>query len=361
MVTMRTAIAGLVSLSLLLAACSPAEETAESTTTSDPTTSSSSSTSTSTTSTTSTTIDEGTPALINGLPVTDPSLLDRRVLAVKIDNHPKATPQSGIDQADMVIELNVEGITRFITLWHQSDVDYLGPNRSGRPTDASLLAPLYEPTFVISGAQAWVQNLIRSKDINLIKEGSTGTFRISGRSAPHNLYVDTFVLRETADERGYADNPPETPLWAFAPMPEGSPSASQVNIEFRSNDRVVWDWDDAQGLWLRTAYGEEGMYRDQDGTESRIGVPVLIALYAEPYTASPGGGQSGTTLPASKVTGQGKAFVFADGKVSEGTWERPDESEWFTLRTESGQTMSVPAGKSWVSIVPSNRGLSITE
>lgn len=360
---MRTTIAGLVALTLLLAACSPAEETAESTTTTDDITTSTSSTSTSTSSssTTSSTVDSRETSLLNGLPVEDAALLDRRVLAVKIDNHPKATPQSGINQADMVIELNVEGITRFITLWHESDVDYLGPNRSGRPTDASLLASFDEPTFVISGAQAWVQNLIRSKDINLIKEGSTGTFRISGRSAPHNLYVDTFVLRETADSRDYADNPPEGPLWSFGPMPAGSQSATRVDIEFGGTNRVLWDWDEALGLWLRTAYNEESMYRDEDGDEERIGVPVLVALYAEPYTASPSGGQSGTNLPASQVTGQGKAFVFADGMVAEGIWERPDESEWFTLRTESGEVMTVPAGKSWVSIVPSNRGLSITE
>lgn len=355
---MRTAIAGLVSLTLLLAACSPAEEAAESTTTSEPITTTSSSTTTSTI--TSTTVDEGPPSLLNGLPVDDPALLERRVLAVKIDNHPLANPQSGIEQADMVIELNVEGITRLITLWHESDVDYLGPNRSGRPTDAALLAALNEPTFTISGAQAWVQNLITSKGVNLIKELSNGTFRVSTRRAPHNLYVDTFALRETADERGYADNPPDGPLWNFGPM-QGDRPASQVDIEFNSDNHVIWDWDEAEGLWLRTAYGEEAMWVDEDGNEGRIGVPVLIALYAEPYTATPSGGQSGTGLPSSRTTGQGQAFVLADGKVTEGTWERENETDWFTLRTESGEIMNVPPGQSWVSIVPSTRGLAITE
>ncbi len=358
---MRTAIAGLVALTLLLAACSPGEESAESTTTSEqPSTTSTSSTSTTSTSTTSTTITEGPPSLINGLPVDDPTLLDRRLLAVKIDNHPRANPQSGIDQADMVIELMVEGITRFLTFWHESDSDYLGPNRSGRPTDAAILAAFPEPTFVLSGAQAWVQNLIVSKGINMIKETSEGTFRISSRSAPHNLYVDTNVLRETADARGYADDPPEGPLWQFGPMPADARPASHVDIEFNTN-RVFWDWDETQGLWLRTAYGEESTVIDQEGNEARIGVPVLIALYVEQYTARPSGGQSGTTLPSSHTTGQGRAFVFADGKVTEGTWERETEDEWFTLRTESGSTMSVPPGKSWMSLVPASRGLSIDE
>ena len=357
---MRTTVARLVTLALLMSACSAAaEEPAESTTSSEPT-STTTSTSTTTTSTTSTTLDDRETSLINGLPVDDASLLDRRVLAVKIDNHPRANPQSGIDQADMVIELMVEGITRFITIWHESDSDYLGPSRSGRPTDAALLPALNEPTFAISGAQAWVQSLIRSNGVNLLTETADGYFRISGRSAPHNLYADTNVLRVTADERDYSDNPPEGPLWEFGPMPAGARTASQVNIEFSTN-RVFWDWDEGRGLWLRTSYGEESTYRNEDGTEERIGVPIMVALYVEPYTASPGGGQSGTNLPSSRTTGQGLAFVFADGMVTEGTWERESETDWFTLRDESGAVMTVPAGKSWVSLVPDNRGLSITE
>lgn len=349
---MQTTLARLVMLVLLLAACSGgAEEPADSTTTtSAPTTSSSSSTSTSTS--TSTTVDSEETSLINGLPVNDPTLLERRVLAVKIDNHPRARPQSGINQADMVMEMMVEGITRFITIWHESDTDYLGPNRSGRPTDATLLPAFNHPTFTISGAQGWVQNMITGNGINLIKELSNGTFRISGRAAPHNLYVDTFVLRDTADSRGYEDDPPEGPIWTFGPMPADAASASSVSIDFSGNS-VTWDWDETEGLWLRTADGRESMYRQEDGEEGRIGVPVMVALYTDQYSVN--------GLPSSRTTGSNRAFVFADGQVVEGTWEREAETDWFTLTDADGDEIAVPPGKVWVSLVPADDGLSITE
>ncbi len=212
---MRTTLAALIALSLVIGACSSDDEATDSTT-STSTTSTTESPETSTTSapTTTTTTGPVDRSLINGMPVDDPELLDRRVLAIKIDNHPRANPQSGINEADMVIELMVEGITRYITIWHESDADYLGPMRSGRPTDGTLLAALNEPTYVISGAQDWVQSFVVSRDVHLIGEvGRPQTFRVSSRGAPHNLYVDTFALRDYADDRGYANEPPSVPLF----------------------------------------------------------------------------------------------------------------------------------------------------
>jgi hypothetical protein len=285
------------------------------------------------------------------MPVTDPTLLDRRLLAVKIDNHPRATPQSGIDQADMVIEILVEGVTRYLTLWQESESDYLGPMRSARPTDTSLLMALNEPTYARSGSQEWVAAVAVANGIHLIGEvGPPATFRISGRSAPHNLYVNTIELRNVADGRGHPDEPPTGPLWQFGPMAADADAASSVTMRFGSN-QTRWDWDPGTGTWLRSAYNEESMYRNEDGTEDRIGVPVLVALYVEQYTAKPPPGWTGGGLPSSQTVGTGTAYVFADGKVIEGTWERADESVWFTLKSADGSTISVPPGRSWVSLV----------
>lgn len=355
---MRRAIAALIALGMLVGACGGDESADTTSTVSATSTSRTPSTSTTSTTVAPSTTEAGEMSLINGTPVEDAELLERRVLAVKIDNHPKANPQSGIDQADMVIELLVEGITRYLTIWHETDSSYLGPMRSGRPTDPTLLVAMNEPTFVISGAQNWVQQLIRSKGVNLIGEvGSPQTFRVSGRSAPHNLYVDTNALREYADQRGYPDEPPTGPLWPFGPLPDTAAPVSQVTIDFSGNT-VTWDWDAETGMWLRTGYGDESRVRDEEGNEERLGAPVMVALYVEQYTVSPPSGVSGSSLPSSHTTGSGKAYVFADGRVVEGSWEREDESDWFTLTDAGGETMMVPPGRVWVSLVPAHRGLT---
>jgi hypothetical protein len=341
---MRSTFSKFVMSLLILAACSPAEAI-DTTTTSSTTTSPS--TTTSSVDTTTTVVMTESP--INGLPVADPALLHRRLLAVKIDNHPNARPHSGINHADVVFEIRVEGITRFLTLWMQSDAEFLGPMRSGRPTDATLLAALNQPTFAISGAQGWVQQLIRSSDINLLTETTPAAFRVSFRRAPHNLYTTTVGLRADADAREYQDLPPTGPIWEFGPMPADAVAASAVHIDFRGT-KVDWTWDPTTGTWLRTADGRESGWRDEDGTEGRIGFPVLVALSSEQY--------SNNGLPSSHTTGSGQAFVFADGKVVEGTWERETETEWYTLTDASGDTIQIPPGQAWISLVPDTGGLT---
>lgn len=303
-----------------------------------------------TTSEATTTTVGGDTSQINGLPVDDPDLLNRRLLAVKVDNHPNARPHAGIEQADAVIELMVEGVTRFISMWQQSDTDFLGPMRSGRPTDQTLLAYFNEPSFAISGAQSWVQTMISSVGIHLIGEVEPATFRVSGRSAPHDLFTNTILLREYADAQGYPDEPIDGPMWEFGPMRDDARAASRVAIDFLANP-VEWTWDEASATWLRTLGGKVSSWRTEDGQEGQIGFPVLVALFVEQFSVG--------NLPASRTAGTGLAYVFAEGKVVEGTWQRDEITEWFALTDMNGDTIQVPPGQVWISLVPDSTGLII--
>jgi len=59
--------------------------------------------------------------------------LDRRPLAIVVENHSEARPQSGLDKADVVYEALVEwGITRFMAIYAQQEAAVVGPVRSIR-------------------------------------------------------------------------------------------------------------------------------------------------------------------------------------------------------------------------------------
>ncbi len=128
----------------------------------------------------------------------------RRVIAFKIDNNINARPQSGLQEADAVHEILVEGgMTRFLAFFYDNTSKYLGPIRSARPTDPTVVRP-YGGTLVVSGATAGLIPAIRDLEVPVLEEqNSPVMFRISSRNAPHNLYADTELVRERIEERGF--------------------------------------------------------------------------------------------------------------------------------------------------------------
>lgn len=321
-------------------------------TTATTTTSSTSSTSTTTTTTTSTTLGPQNPSPVNGTDVADPAALDRRAIAVKIDNHPAARPQSGVQEADMVYELLVEGgLTRFIAVFHHSDTEYVGPVRSLRPTDSTLVVYLGAP-LQISGGQDWIQSLSRGRGLLMISDDRVSTYRISSRQAPHNLYATTLKMRDTADRRVWADDPPE-PIFNFGPPTPALTPASEVTLDWSDRPEVVWRWDDAEGVYLRSNRDTPHDWLSPDGERSQMSTETLLVLTARAYTASPGSG-AGSSVPALETIGTGSALLFYEGALIQGTWERDSYEDPFFLRLLSGNEMTVPPGSLWISIFPTS-------
>lgn len=362
----RRFLSYLTLLTLVVAACGGSGDAAQETSTTAPTTTTIATTTTtaaaSTTTTQPTTTTEPQPVAptspINGLPIEDEQLaanLDRRVVAVKIDNHWNARPQSGIERADAVFELLVEaGLTRFISVFHHSDAEFLGPMRSGRPTDPTLVR-LTNGVLAISGAQPWVQSIIVGSDVPLIGDlGSPITFRRGFRRAPHNLYTNTLELRGVIDRRDLEQTPPPQ-MWTFGEFaaPDDQ-TAEQIFFNWSGTMSVTWEWDGDK--YLRFAGSEPHNWRTEDGeTVEQLTADNLIVLFANRYTAS---GRSGSAVPAFDTTGSGRALVFAEGRVMEGTWERDEISEIFTLTDENGDPIAIPPGKPWINVFPSNRSVS---
>ncbi|MDH4116343.1 MAG: DUF3048 domain-containing protein [Acidimicrobiia bacterium] len=352
---MRRTLIALVVLGLIGAACGN-EDVVETTTSSSTTTTKATTTTTRATSTT--TEDTRPRSPINGLPVDDAESLDRRVVALKVDNHPDARPQSGIQLADGIFEIRVEGsITRFMALFHNSDAEYLGPTRSGRPTDAKLIRPL-EATLFISGAQGWVQRGIRNVGIEFFVE-PPGMFRIPERRAPHNLYSNTVELRAFADEREVPDTPPPTALWEFGELSASSAPAAEIDVSFARGFVVTWSWNGSQ--WERSLNGDESNFQVDFETEpERITADTLVMIEGRFFTDGPGAGQSGSPVPSTDTVGTGRAFVAAEGKIVEGTWARENAEDPFVLTDLAGSPMLVPPGHPWISIVPDASGGDVT-
>ena len=308
--------------------------------------------------TTTTTLPEPVlpPSPLTGFGVANPESLNRRTMAVKVDNHWDARPQFGIGEAEAVFELLVEsGITRFIALFHSVDSSFVGPVRSVRPTDPHLLRHL-NTTVLTSGGQNWIINSFPRNGVGVIGEIGVGGYRDSSRRAPHNYYVNTAELRATADQRLYPNTPPP-PLFEFGDLPPAGAagSVSQINMDWAPSNSVTWRWN---GVRWERLLEDDGPHTwiQSEGLEEVITADTLVVLFSRLFYTTPP--QGGVALPTMETTGEGRALVFAKSQVVEGKWERADTSQPFSLILPDGSPITVPAGRPWISLFPDGRLVS---
>jgi len=273
-------------------------------------------------------------APLTGLPDPDGVALSRPVLSVKIDNHPDARPQSGIAQADVVWEEIVEGrTTRFLAMFNSDAPEAVGPVRSVRFTDPSIVWP-----FAYSGGVPEAVARIREAPVVDVDEnaGEPAMFRDSSRAAPHNLYARPAELFPLAAQ----DAPPPA---LFTYLGDGSDFGGEpitaVTIPYGSGT-ARYEWDASAGGWSRSFDGEPTS--DADGTPiTPTNVVVLFVDYA---------GGAGVEGAEAQLVGSGEAWVLSQGEYLRGGWSRSDLETPVTLTDFLGQPVSLTPGRTWVAL-----------
>lgn len=282
----------------------------------------------------------GPIAPFTGLPI-DRDAVDRPALMVKIDNHPRARPQTGLDQADIVFDLRAEGITRFAAVFQSRLPDPVGPVRSSRTSDFDLLRGFDNPLYASSGGNDYVANGLRSLPIvELTNRTRNEYFRDFSRPPPHNLYVNTSDLYALAPD----DLPRPRPWFRYRSPddelpPSAQPAAGPVTIAFTGSPLVTHEWDEAVGGWLRTQDGAPHLTVDGDQL-----APENVLIFVTDYSTSP----ADPISPEVRSTGGGPLVVLTAGHVVFGTWERPTAEDKPVLLDTDGDPIALTPGRTWV-------------
>ena len=296
---------------------------------------------------------DGIHSPVNGLKMpTDANNLI--VIGVKNDNNVNARPQSGPQNADATFEILVEGgMTRFINIFYESDTSYHGPIRSARPTDPTVLRPL-GGVLIASGATGGLIPEIIDIGVPVITDRRPEYFRISSRRAPHNLYADTYKLKQLAISKGYKkfQNPPALFPWGNPNFSTWIPNKS-ISLKFSSQTSTKWSWNG--NTYMRTYYDA---YRgsssnvahnwiNSSGSSGQISSDLIINIFCEPYIHP-------LQLPSVKTVGEGRAVVMYKGQMLDAFWKRGSNLDPFHIVDKNGQNLFIPAGKPWISLVPNN-------
>jgi hypothetical protein len=286
------------------------------------------------------------PSPLTGLPGPAPN---RPALIVKIDNAPKARPQIGLNQADVVVEEMVEGgITRFAAIFHSQDADPVGPVRSARSTDIGVASPMQRPLFAYSGANRVFEEQVRSApliDVG-VKAAPDRYYRERSRRAPYNLFSRTTALFQLA--------PPDAviPPALFSYRAAGQPAAGAGMIAIQRSGigwatPVEWEWDQAVGAWWRS----QGGRRHVDAAGRGV-APVNVVIQFVDYRDTGLRDSSGAVVPEANVIGEGDAWILTGGHLIPGRWTKPSAEAVTRYADSAGADILVTPGRTWVELAP---------
>ncbi len=342
------------------------------TTTTVPPTTTTTTTTTTTASTTTTTTTEPPPTTIleNGVPIWEPyeilppldgiaaltglpadeSVTNRPIVAVKVDNFSRARPQWNLDQADVIVEENVEGVTRFIGMFHTNLPDRVGPVRSARTGDLDLFAAMNRPVLAWSGGNRGVTNWIESAErsnllVNFTAQRNPCYQRTSSRRIPHNLLLDPTCATNTALEREVPPGPARPFFWVdpdWEPAPEAAGTPDETFRVEMDGVAVDWTWDAESGSYLRSQNGNPHVAI----SGNRIAVQNVIELFTD-HPPSPVDARS----PNPVTVGGGRAVVHRAGQRIEAVWGRATPYEAFGFSdAATGTPIRLAGGKTFIEL-----------
>lgn len=300
---------------------------------------------------------------LTGELIGDPSVLQRRPIAIKISNNPASytRPQHGISQADIVFEHVTEtNITRFTAIFYGQTPSDVGPIRSARLIDKELPA-MYDAAIFMSGSHPLILDAIAQTDIGdrIYRETATGFYRKEDNPDipfEHTLFADPVGLWEAVEWGNDNRAPRFTSTMAFdtTPPPDGE-TANYVEINYSTWSRVVWEYDEGNGRYYRSV-DDEIFIDDNDGEQ--VSAANVIILYAPHqfdrsicvYPREDGGCDLYTT--EIQIWGSGYAMIIRDGQKYDVTWLRRNRSDMFTFVDSAGNPVPLQLGNTWFQVVP---------
>ncbi len=310
------------------------------------------------------------PADVNpltGLSVTDPAILDRHPVAIKVNIVPRSSnrPPWGLSLADIVYDYyHNDGYSRFYAIFYGNDAELVGPIRSGRLLDHELTR-MYQSLFAYGSADQAVNNrLLNAEYANrIVLEGQrTGCPPTAAtplcRYEPSGvdfLLANTQALSEHISAAGVENGRQELDGMTFDVLaPQGGVPGDQVFVRYSGDDYLRWDYDSSTGRYLRfqdnifdTGQGEEFSPltdRLNDEPVSTSNVVVLVVRH-EYYQRPP------NEIVEILLSGTGDAYAFRDGQMYRLTWNRPAINSVLFLTDPDGANFPFKPGNTWFQVI----------
>jgi hypothetical protein len=304
---------------------------------------------------------------LTGLAVSDPDILERRPVVIKVNIVPRSSnrPPWGLSKADIVYDYyHNDGYSRFHAIFYGNDAEMVGPIRSGRLLDYELVH-MYQSIFAYGSADVLINQRLLNSDFSnrIVLEGSASPCPPTNAS-PLCRYEPTtndFLLGGTSElsayvaARGVENGRQNLDGMSFNPLlPAGGLPGNQVFVRYSGDNYTRWDYDTSTGQYLRfqddvydTGQGEDyapliDRLNDEQVKASNV---VVLLVRHEFYQQPP------NEIIEILLSGSGTAYAFRDGQVYQVQWNRPSTNSVLTLTNPDGTAFPYKPGFTWFQVV----------
>lgn len=334
---------------------------------------------------------------ITGIEVESEDALPARPVQVSIPNDTYgAVPQSNISYADVIYEFPVEGeLTRLQAIFYSDFPDKVGPLRSVRYYFVDI-ATEYKAFHVGYGWGKHAHSYMRSNHVPHINgmDETEMFYRVSDKTAPNNAYIDWSTIEAAEKDMGALDEKQKIKPWKFrddkwkeeqeaakaeaqAVIDEKSESTAEEDVAAVEEAQKVLeepdkattlsvkslgcnsrcDYDEESGKYLRYWYGEP--FIDKETGEQLQFDNILVQKVHSDIMVDE---ETGLSDPKGRLTidmfAGGEAYLFTQGEVVKGTWDRKNVDSRTVFKDENGKQFRFTPGKTWVYVLDQDKEFS---
>lgn len=316
---------------------------------------------------------------LTGLEISDANQNTQPTYCIQIPNGSTdgARPQVGLTQAAVVFEAIAEtGITRFAAVFQNPTSSVIGPIRSLRPYYLDWDTP-FDCTVVHAGGSDEALAAINRGGQRNLDENYTYMWRDNtpGRLW-NNLFTSANNLANFSNNNNYKTSSPKVfsrlkPEQVLEILEannctnatsESCQNSYISNIKMNFSNFLAYNtqytYDAKTNTYLRSYQTGEAhlVYTCPPNlaepnlatscTESQVAPSVVIAMIVQEHTMSDNYHENIQT------TGSGKAFIFQNGQIVEGTWSKSSQKEQIVFKDQNGNIVSFAPGQIWIGAVP---------
>src|SRR3989338_2743968 len=318
------------------------------------------------------------PVIIDYNAIAEENLISRRIdglvvnkgrenlapVAVMIDNHFDSWPNYGLSRANIVYETNVEGsATRFLAIYTPkkdgNELAKIGPIRSTRPYFVEL-AKEYGALLAHSGGSPEGLKRIGELSVSNLEEiawwGPDYFWRVYSRTAPHNLFTSSDNLAHAVIDWELKDKVPDYQAWQFNEQIKTNnfAAANKIKIKFSAADvyDAAYEYSTSTQNYLRFQGGEKQI--DALNNEQLAAQNVIIQFVPQKIVLDNEG------RIKLNLIGQGHAWIFRNGIIIKGSWQKSDFNSRTIFYNEGGNEIEFKPGNIWIEILPGKREVAIS-